>query len=80
MPWGVKEARNLGVEQVLLDAGAHVAPTWLQYVEGSDEPAMLPMSMMIEGLSWLATRQDITTPSSVRACRSHCGTLGSSGT
>jgi menaquinone-9 beta-reductase len=50
MPWGVKEARNLGVEQVLLDAGAHVAPTWLQYVEGADEPAMLPMSMMIEGI------------------------------
>jgi menaquinone-9 beta-reductase len=50
MPWGVKEARNLGVEQILLDAGAHVAPTWLQYVEGADEPAMLPTSMMIEGI------------------------------
>ena len=50
MPWGVKEARDLGVEQVLLDAGAHVAPAWMQYVEGLDEPAMLPMSMMIEGI------------------------------
>jgi 2-polyprenyl-6-methoxyphenol hydroxylase-like FAD-dependent oxidoreductase len=50
MPWGVKEARNLGVEQVLLDAGAHVAPAWLQYVEGAGEPAVLPMSMMIEGI------------------------------
>ena len=50
MPWGVKEARNLGVEQILLDAGAHVAPAWLQYVEGADEPAMLPMSMMVEGI------------------------------
>jgi 2-polyprenyl-6-methoxyphenol hydroxylase-like FAD-dependent oxidoreductase len=50
MPWGVKEARNLGVERILLDAGAHVAPTWLQYVEGAGEPAMLPMSMMIEGI------------------------------
>lgn len=50
MPWGVKEARNLGVDRVLLDAGAHVTPTWLQYVEGSGEPAMLPMSMMIEGI------------------------------
>ena len=50
MPWGVKEARNLGVEQILLDAGAHVAPAWMQYVEGLDEPAMLPMSMMIEGI------------------------------
>jgi 2-polyprenyl-6-methoxyphenol hydroxylase-like FAD-dependent oxidoreductase len=51
LPWGVKEARNLGVEQTLLDAGAHVTPTWLQYVEGVDEPAMLPMSMMIDGVA-----------------------------
>jgi 2-polyprenyl-6-methoxyphenol hydroxylase-like FAD-dependent oxidoreductase len=50
MPWGVQEARNLGVEQVLLDAGAHVAPAWLQYVEGFGEPAMLPMSMMLTGI------------------------------
>jgi menaquinone-9 beta-reductase len=50
MPWGVKEARNLGVEQILLDAGAHVTPAWLQYVAGLDEPATLPMSMMIEGI------------------------------
>jgi 2-polyprenyl-6-methoxyphenol hydroxylase-like FAD-dependent oxidoreductase len=50
MPWGVREARNLGVEQVLLDAGAHATPAWLQYVEGVDEPAMLPMSMMVEGI------------------------------
>jgi len=50
MPWGVKEARNLAVEQVLLDAGAHVAPAWLQYFEGLDEPAMVPMSIMIEGI------------------------------
>jgi len=50
MPWGVREARNLGVEQVLLDAGAHVTPSWLQYVPEADEPAMLPMSLMIEGI------------------------------
>jgi len=50
MPWRVKEARDLGTEQVLLGAGAHVAPAWLQYVEGIDEPTMLPMSMMIEGI------------------------------
>jgi menaquinone-9 beta-reductase len=50
LPWGVQEARNLGVEQLLLDAGAHVAPAWMQYVEGLGDPAMLPMSMMIEGI------------------------------
>lgn len=50
MPWGVREARNLGVEQVLLDAGAHVTPAWRQYVQGADEPVMLPMAMMVEGI------------------------------
>ncbi len=50
MPWGVKEARNLGVERILLDAGAHVAPAWMQYFEGVDEPAPIPMSMMVEGI------------------------------
>jgi 2-polyprenyl-6-methoxyphenol hydroxylase-like FAD-dependent oxidoreductase len=50
LPWGVKEARSLGVEQILLDAGAHIAPAWMQYVEGVDEPAVIPMSMMIEGI------------------------------
>ena len=50
MPWGVKEARDLGVEQVLLDAGAHVAPAWLQYVEGLGEPVTLPMAMMLDGI------------------------------
>jgi 2-polyprenyl-6-methoxyphenol hydroxylase-like FAD-dependent oxidoreductase len=50
MPWGVQEARDLGVEQVLLDAGAHVAPLWMQYDEGADEPAMIPVSMLLEGI------------------------------
>ena len=50
MPWGVKEARNLGVEQILLDAGAHVTPAWMQYSERVDEPAIVPMSMMVEGI------------------------------
>ncbi len=50
MPWGVREARNLGVEQILLDAGAHVAPAWMQYIEGLDEPVTVPMSMMVEGI------------------------------
>ena len=27
LPWGVKEARELGVEKTLFDGGAHVAPT-----------------------------------------------------
>jgi 2-polyprenyl-6-methoxyphenol hydroxylase-like FAD-dependent oxidoreductase len=46
-PWGVKEARDLGVEQVLLDAGAHIAQVWKQYMEGALEVGDIPMSMMI---------------------------------
>jgi 2-polyprenyl-6-methoxyphenol hydroxylase-like FAD-dependent oxidoreductase len=45
--WGVKEARDLGVEQVLLDAGAHITPVWKQYLEGSGYIGDIPMSMMI---------------------------------
>ena len=45
--WGVAEARRLGVEQVLLDAGAHVSPLWKQYAEGVGEAGEIPMSLMI---------------------------------
>ena len=31
LPWGVSEARRLGVEQALLGAGAHVATAWVRY-------------------------------------------------
>jgi 2-polyprenyl-6-methoxyphenol hydroxylase-like FAD-dependent oxidoreductase len=48
--WGVKEARDLGVEQVLLNAGAHITRVWRQYVEGAPEPAELPVSMMVPGV------------------------------
>jgi len=48
--WGVKEARELGVEQVLLNAGAHTAPLWKQWVEGDAEPTDLPMSIMVPGV------------------------------
>jgi 2-polyprenyl-6-methoxyphenol hydroxylase-like FAD-dependent oxidoreductase len=49
--WGVKEARNIGVEQVLIDAGAHLAPVWKQYGEGVGETGEIPMSMMAEGVA-----------------------------
>ena len=48
--WGVKEARDLGVESALLDAGAHVATSWRQYVEGAPEPMELPVSRMVPGI------------------------------
>jgi 2-polyprenyl-6-methoxyphenol hydroxylase-like FAD-dependent oxidoreductase len=49
--WGVAEARDLGVEQVLLDAGAHVTTVWRQYTEGAPEPAELPVSIMVPGVA-----------------------------
>ena len=46
-PWGVNEARELGVEQVLLDAGAHITSVWRQYMEGTDAVGDIPMAMMV---------------------------------
>jgi 2-polyprenyl-6-methoxyphenol hydroxylase-like FAD-dependent oxidoreductase len=46
LPWGVAEARALGVEQALLDAGAHVAPRWFNY-HLPDQRAEIPAGMMV---------------------------------
>ncbi len=48
--WGLKEAREVGVEQVLLDAGAHITPVWKQYREGVGDVADIPMSIMISDI------------------------------
>jgi 2-polyprenyl-6-methoxyphenol hydroxylase-like FAD-dependent oxidoreductase len=50
LPWGVKEARALGVDKVLLDAGAQVAPTWREYAEGVGQVAEIALSEMVEGI------------------------------
>ncbi len=51
VPWGVREARTLGVEDVLLDAGAHVATAWDRYAEGIGARSPLPVGMILEGVS-----------------------------
>lgn len=48
--WGVAEARELGAEQVLLAAGAHVATQWNQYAVGLGELLPLPMDAMVPGI------------------------------
>jgi 2-polyprenyl-6-methoxyphenol hydroxylase-like FAD-dependent oxidoreductase len=48
--WGVAEARELGAEEVLLAAGAHVAKQWNQYADGVGELLPLPMDMMVPGI------------------------------
>ena len=49
--WGVKEARDLGVEDVMLAAGAHVAPLWKQYSEAGGQPGEIPVGMMVPDIS-----------------------------
>ncbi len=48
--WGLKEARELGVEDVMLAAGAHVSPVWKQYAEGVGEVGEIPMAMLVDGI------------------------------
>ena len=36
---------------MLLDAGAHISATWNQYTQGSQEPAPIPMNMLVPGVS-----------------------------
>ena len=52
--WGVKEARDIGVEQVLLDAGAHITPVWKQYMEGAGDVGDIPMAMMVPDIPGIA--------------------------
>lgn len=51
VPWGVKEAREVGAEEVLLAAGARITPTWLQYDEQLPrevtEANPIPAGMMV---------------------------------
>jgi 2-polyprenyl-6-methoxyphenol hydroxylase-like FAD-dependent oxidoreductase len=48
--WGVKEARELGVESIMMDAGAHITPVWKQYDEHAGDAGDIPMGMFIEGI------------------------------
>jgi 2-polyprenyl-6-methoxyphenol hydroxylase-like FAD-dependent oxidoreductase len=46
LPWGIAEARELGAEQVLLDAGARITETWFNY-HLPDQRDEIPAGMMI---------------------------------
>jgi 2-polyprenyl-6-methoxyphenol hydroxylase-like FAD-dependent oxidoreductase len=48
--WGVREARELGVESIMLDAGAHIAPVWKMYMEGVGDAGEIPMGMLVDGV------------------------------
>ena len=49
--WGVREAHLLGVEDVLMAAGAHVTPTWRQYFPNGDDPRDIPMNLMVSDVA-----------------------------
>ena len=48
--WGAVEARELGVDDVLLAAGAHVTAMWRQYTEGVGVTAEIPMGLLVDGI------------------------------
>lgn len=50
-PWGVEVARRLGIEAVLLYAGALVVRWLLGHDEGSDDPTHDDIGAAIEGVS-----------------------------
>ncbi|HEY8060743.1 MAG TPA: FAD-dependent monooxygenase [Acidimicrobiales bacterium] len=49
--WGVGEAKELGVEGVLLAAGAHIAPVWKSFDADGTERLEFPMSTMVPGVA-----------------------------
>ena len=50
MVWGVNEARHLGVEHVLLDAGARVSRLWIEYAERVSQYAEIAMDEMLAAI------------------------------
>lgn len=50
MPWGVAEAEQLGVADVLRDAGAHTSQRWTRYGEGLGEPSQIPVGLLVPGV------------------------------
>jgi menaquinone-9 beta-reductase len=49
-PWGVREAQRLGVHEVLLGAGAHVAPLWRRYEAAGGPPREIPVGLLVPGV------------------------------
>jgi 2-polyprenyl-6-methoxyphenol hydroxylase-like FAD-dependent oxidoreductase len=50
MPWGVREAQQLGVAPILEAAGAHTAGLWRRYGEGTP-PRDVPVGLLIPGVA-----------------------------
>ena len=74
--WGVKEARDIGVEEVLLDAGAHVTPVWKQYMEGAGDVGDIPMAMMVPDIPGIVEPSSSGRVSGAARCRDRRGCDG----
>jgi 2-polyprenyl-6-methoxyphenol hydroxylase-like FAD-dependent oxidoreductase len=69
MPWGVAEARALGVEDDLLEAGAHIAPRWFNY-HLSLERAEIPAAVMVPDVGGsMNVRHPVACAALARAAR-----------
>ncbi len=73
MVWGVNEARHLGVEHVLLDAGARVSRLWIEYAERVGRYAEIAMDEM------LAAIPDALTMQHPDACQALTGAAATAG-
>lgn len=73
MPWGVAEAAELGAAEVLLAAGAHVAPVWRRYSEGSAEPREIPVGLLVSGVGGTL---NLAHPVACQALLDHAGAAG----
>jgi 2-polyprenyl-6-methoxyphenol hydroxylase-like FAD-dependent oxidoreductase len=49
-PWGVAETQRLGLEDVLVDAGANVADRFVAYDEGGEPPVRSDLSVEVTGV------------------------------
>jgi menaquinone-9 beta-reductase len=47
MPWGVAEAKRLGLYDVLMGAGGHEPQLWMQYDEGAPNGAAVPVGSIL---------------------------------
>jgi 2-polyprenyl-6-methoxyphenol hydroxylase-like FAD-dependent oxidoreductase len=73
-PWGVRAARMLGVERVLLDAGARVVPRFDFYDEGTPDPLRLGVDEAIPGIEGSL---NITHPRACSALADAAASVGS---
>ena len=78
VPWGVAEARTLGVEQVFLDAGAHVAPTWVNY-HLPDRRDEVPAGMIIPEIAGSMNLRHPDACAALETAARECRSNGSAG-